>query len=46
MMKKDSIVLALIIIVYAVLSVSLYGVTSVKLGRPFLLPLLAAFLGS
>ena len=45
-MMKDSTVLALIIIVYAVLSISFYVVTSVKLGRPFLLPLLAAFFGN
>lgn len=36
---KDSTVLALIVVVYAVITVAFYVVTTVKLGRPFLLPL-------
>ena len=36
---RDSSVLALIAIVYLVLTISFYVVTTVKLGRPFLLPL-------
>jgi len=42
---KDLSVLALIIVVYAVLTITFYIVTTVKLGRPFLLPLLTAFFG-
>ena len=42
---KDSSILALIILVYAALAGIFYAVTTVKLGRPFLLPLLDAFLG-
>jgi hypothetical protein len=38
-MMKDSTVLTFIIVVYAVLTVSFYIVITVKLGRPFLLPL-------
>jgi hypothetical protein len=37
---KDSSVLALIIAVFAALGVIFYVVTTVKIGRPFLIPLL------
>jgi len=37
---KDSSVLALIVAVYAALAVIFYVVTTVKIGRPFLIPLM------
>jgi hypothetical protein len=37
---KDSSLLALIVAVYAALAVIFYAVTTVKLGRPFLIPLM------
>jgi hypothetical protein len=37
---KDSLVLALIFAMYAVLEIIFYAVTTVKLGRPFLIPLM------
>ena len=36
---KDSTVLVLIFIVYSVITVAFYVVTAIKLGRPFLIPL-------
>jgi hypothetical protein len=41
---KDSSILGLIVAVYAALAVIFYAVTTVKIGRPFLLPLVTAFL--
>ena len=38
---RDSSVLALIFAVYGALAVIFYVVTTVKLGRPFLIPLMA-----
>jgi hypothetical protein len=37
---KDSSLLAVIVAVYAALAVIFYAVTTVKLGRPFLIPLM------
>jgi hypothetical protein len=41
---KDSSVLALIVAVYTALAMVFYVVTTVKIGRPFLIPLVTAFL--
>jgi hypothetical protein len=40
---KDSSVLALIIAIYEALAINFYAVTTVKLGRPFLIPLMIDF---
>jgi hypothetical protein len=40
---KDSSVLALIFAGYAALAIIFYSVTTVKLGRPFLIPLMVDF---
>jgi hypothetical protein len=42
---KDSTVLALVVLVYVVLIVAFYIVTTVKPGRPFLLLSLTEFFG-
>jgi hypothetical protein len=41
---KDSSVLALIVAVYTALAMVFYVVTTVKIGRPFLIPLVTVFL--
>lgn len=40
---KDSSLLALIVAVYTALAVIFYVVTTVKIGRPFLIPLMTEF---